>query len=147
MTYIVTREYSPSVFDRTPTIKTGFKLIPGADNWEVRDRKNNRVATIPSEMAAKIGKRLEGDTVMLDIGQQIRKARQQRKMTQDELASKVRASRQYINMIEAGKSYISLEKIQQICDALEYQFTIKITRKYEKETQNETTTPLPAGIQ
>lgn len=150
MTYLVTRDFDPSFFDKIPTIKIGFRIIPREDfpgTWVVVNRKGERITVINDIQFAKIGKRREGDTLLTEIGRQLRKARIARGLTQDELGQKLRASRNYINQIEAGKASCSFEKIQQICDAIDYQITIKITRKYGQENvRHEPVTKIPDSL-
>ena len=57
--------------------------------------------------------------IAVRFGQAVRKLRQERKMSQEELAERSGLHRTYISDIELGKRNVSLENIERIAAALE----------------------------
>ena len=53
------------------------------------------------------------------IGSRIRKARQSKEITQEQLAEKLDVSVAFISRIERGTSHINLKRLNQICDLLD----------------------------
>lgn len=53
-----------------------------------------------------------------EIAQRIRQVRESRKMTQAELAEKLKTDRVYITQLEGGKINMSIDYLQRVCDAL-----------------------------
>lgn len=64
-----------------------------------------------------------GETVMKNIGMKIRKFREERKMTLEDLANRLGKSKGYISKLETGKKPINLENLQKIADALDVDVT------------------------
>jgi transcriptional regulator with XRE-family HTH domain len=54
-----------------------------------------------------------------EIAKRIRKVRELKGMTQQELADKLNTDRVYVTQIESGKVNMSVDYLQRICDALE----------------------------
>lgn len=52
------------------------------------------------------------------IGQRLKKARTDKKMTQEKLAEKLDVSIAFLSRIERGSSHISLKRLNEICDIL-----------------------------
>lgn len=52
------------------------------------------------------------------IGQRIKKARQNKHLTQKDLAEKLDVSVAFLSRIERGSSHINLKRLNQICDIL-----------------------------
>lgn len=52
------------------------------------------------------------------IGQRIKKARQNKHLTQEDLAEKLDVSVAFLSRIERGSSHINLKRLNQICDLL-----------------------------
>ena len=52
------------------------------------------------------------------IGQRLKKARIDKKMTQENLAEKLDVSIAFLSRIERGSSHINLKRLTQICDIL-----------------------------
>ena len=52
------------------------------------------------------------------IGQRIRQARKQKKMTQEDLAEQIGVSIAFLSRIERGSSQINLKRLTQICNIL-----------------------------
>ena len=52
------------------------------------------------------------------IGQRIKKARQNKHLTQEDLAEKLDVSVAFLSRIERGSSHINLKRLNQICDIL-----------------------------
>lgn len=52
------------------------------------------------------------------IGQRIKKARQNKHSTQEDLAEKLDVSVAFLSRIERGSSHINLKRLNQICDIL-----------------------------
>ena len=52
------------------------------------------------------------------IGQRIKKARQNKHLTQEGLAEKLDVSVAFLSRIERGSSHINLKRLNQICDIL-----------------------------
>ena len=52
------------------------------------------------------------------IGQRIKKARQNKHLTQEDLAEKLDVSVAFLSRIERGSSHINLKRLNQICDTL-----------------------------
>lgn len=52
------------------------------------------------------------------IGQRLKKARLDKKMTQDNLAEKLDVSVAFLSRVERGNSHINLKRLTQICDIL-----------------------------
>ena len=52
------------------------------------------------------------------IGERLKKARIERKLTQEKLAEKLDVSIAFLSRIERGSSHISLKRLSQICDIL-----------------------------
>lgn len=52
------------------------------------------------------------------IGQKIKKARQNKHLTQEDLAEKLDVSVAFLSRIERGSSHINLKRLNQICDIL-----------------------------
>ena len=52
------------------------------------------------------------------IGQRLKKARIDKKMTQDNLAEKLDVSIAFLSRIERGNSHINLKRLSQVCDIL-----------------------------
>lgn len=52
------------------------------------------------------------------IGQRLKKARQNKKITQETLAEKLDLSVAFLSRIECGSSQISLKRLDQICEIL-----------------------------
>ena len=53
------------------------------------------------------------------IGERLKKARTDKKLTQEKLAEKLDVSIAFLSRIERGSSHISLKWLSQICDILE----------------------------
>lgn len=53
------------------------------------------------------------------IGQRLKKARLDKKMTQDTLAKKLGVSIAFLSRIESGTSHVNLKRLSQICDILD----------------------------
>lgn len=53
------------------------------------------------------------------IGQRLKKARQNKHLTQENLAEKLDLSVAFLSRIERGSSHINLKRLNQICDILE----------------------------
>ena len=56
---------------------------------------------------------------LLKLGQNIKKFRKQKGLSQNELAEIVNFSREHLAYIETGREYISLRKLFQIADSLD----------------------------
>ena len=56
---------------------------------------------------------------LLKLGQNIKKFRKQKGLSQNELAEIVNFSREHLACIETGREYISLRKLFQIADSLD----------------------------
>lgn len=52
------------------------------------------------------------------IGERLKKARTQKKLTQEKLAEKLDVSIAFLSRIERGNSHISLKRLSEICDIL-----------------------------
>lgn len=52
------------------------------------------------------------------IGQRLKKARQNKNFTQEDLAEKLDVSVAFLSRIERGSSHINLKRLNQICDIL-----------------------------
>lgn len=52
------------------------------------------------------------------IGQRLKRARLNKKMTQDSLAKQLGVSVAFLSRIESGTSHINLKRLSQICDIL-----------------------------
>ena len=52
------------------------------------------------------------------IGQRLKKARTDKKMTQENLAEKLDVSIAFLSRIERGNSHINLKRLSQVCDIL-----------------------------
>ena len=52
------------------------------------------------------------------IGQRLKKARQNKHLTQEELSEKIDVSVAFLSRIECGSSFISLKRLDEICDIL-----------------------------
>lgn len=52
------------------------------------------------------------------IGQRLKKARLDKKMTQDKLAEKLDVSIAFLSRVERGNSHINLKRLTQICEVL-----------------------------
>ena len=53
------------------------------------------------------------------IGQRLKKARQNKNLTQEDLAEKLDVSVAFLSRIERGSSHINLKRLNQICNILE----------------------------
>ena len=53
------------------------------------------------------------------IGSRIKKARLDKGMTQDDLASKIDISVAFLSRVERGSSHINLKRLNQLCDLLD----------------------------
>jgi transcriptional regulator with XRE-family HTH domain len=53
------------------------------------------------------------------LGQNIKKYREQKKLSQNELAELVNLSREHVGSVEIGKDFLSLKKLFEIADVLE----------------------------
>ena len=53
------------------------------------------------------------------LGQNIKKYREQKELSQNELAELVNLSREHIGSVEIGKDFLSLKKLFEIADVLE----------------------------
>lgn len=53
------------------------------------------------------------------LGQNIKKYREQKKLSQNRLAELVNLSREHIGSVETGKDFLSLRKLFEIADVLE----------------------------
>ena len=53
------------------------------------------------------------------IGQRLKKARQSKHLTQEDLAEKLNVSVAFLSRIERGSSHINLKRLNQICSILE----------------------------
>lgn len=53
------------------------------------------------------------------IGQRLRRARLDKKMTQDALAKELNVSVAFLSRIENGASHINLKRLSQVCDILD----------------------------
>jgi transcriptional regulator with XRE-family HTH domain len=54
----------------------------------------------------------------MDVGEEIRRAREAADLTQQELATKSGLHRTYINMVEKGRKRPTVDVFARICDAL-----------------------------
>ena len=61
-------------------------------------------------------------TRLKSLGSNIKKYRELKKLSQEELAEKVDLSREYIVRVENGRKFISLKKLFLITDVLEVPF-------------------------
>ena len=52
------------------------------------------------------------------IGERLKKARTDKKLTQEKLAEKLDVSIAFLSRIERGNSHISLKRLSQVCDIL-----------------------------
>lgn len=60
---------------------------------------------------------------MVEIGEQVRKARQEKNMTMSELAERARMSRNRVHMLETGKAPdLGFMRLQRICNAVGLDF-------------------------
>ena len=53
------------------------------------------------------------------VGERLKKARQNKKLTQEKLAEKLDVSVAYISRLESGSSKINLRRLQEICTLLD----------------------------
>ena len=60
----------------------------------------------------------EKKEINIKIGEQVKKARENAKLTQEQLAEKIDVSPQYISDLERGVVGISVEKLKNLCIAL-----------------------------
>lgn len=58
-----------------------------------------------------------------NLGKNIRKYREAKKLSQELLAEKVDLSREYITRIENGQKFVSLKKLFLLADVLEVKFS------------------------
>lgn len=58
-------------------------------------------------------------TRLKNLGQNIKKYRKQKKLSQNQLAELVNLSREHIGSVETGKDFLSLRKLFEIADVLE----------------------------
>ncbi len=58
-------------------------------------------------------------TRLKNLGQNIKKYREQKKLSQNQLAELVNLSREHIGSVETGKDFLSLRKLFEIADVLE----------------------------
>lgn len=58
-------------------------------------------------------------TRLENLGQNIKKYREQKKLSQNQLAEIVNLSREHIGSVEIGKDFLSLKKLFEIADVLE----------------------------
>ena len=65
-------------------------------------------------------------TLKQEIGEQLRRLREQTGITQDGMAKKMGCSRQYISMVEKGGQSISLDQIEKFAQALGSTVEIKL---------------------
>jgi transcriptional regulator with XRE-family HTH domain len=63
------------------------------------------------------------------VAKQLRNARQQSGLTQMELAKIIGVTRQVITRIESGTQNVTLETLEKIATALNYEFTIELKQK------------------
>jgi ribosome-binding protein aMBF1 (putative translation factor) len=138
--FIVTKEWIPPVYDKVnKIIKVGYRVVElSIDSYQVLDQFGREKFKISRDILLQLNKRplaAPGQlTIMQEIGIQLRKAREARGLSLEQLAQKIRATRQYLNRVELGKGSCSMEQLKRICDALNFDLKIKITRSYERET-------------
>lgn len=63
------------------------------------------------------------ETIMIVVGQRLRAFRQQKKMTQEELAEKADLHPTYIGQVERGEKNLTLVSLEKILIALDISFT------------------------
>lgn len=78
-----------------------------------------------------------------EIGQVIRRARQQRGMTQTELAQRLGVHRRYVSALENGHSTLALRRTLQALDVLGLQVAIDTERRPHRR-KPATSSPPPA---
>jgi ribosome-binding protein aMBF1 (putative translation factor) len=137
--YIIKKPFYPSKWDDAPTIRAGDRIAPTEDPeiFRVLSLKGEDRGSLHARVLKKLHKREVLDpsrvTVKQTVGKLIRKARQSRELTLEELAGKMTATKQYINRLEMGRADCSLGQLEKICSAMGYELKIDITRKYEKK--------------
>lgn len=136
-TYIVTRETIISLFNALPIFKPGDIIEQtDLDKYRVLDKAGEEKAQIDYEILKQIPRRTlqskEAKARAKEIGEMVKKARTARGMTLQDLADRMEATRQYIHSLEAGRKPMSLEQLHKICDILNFELRVSITRKYEK---------------
>lgn len=138
-TFVVTKSFLPPIFSKTPACNAGDRLLCKGDEYELQDPEGTVKGIVDAQAFKKITKKVEGDTLYKEVGLQLRKARMAKGLTIEDLATKIKATRQYLSQLEKGKAACSLSKIEQICDAMGYEFKFKITRKYGQEVVTDAT--------
>ena len=87
--------------------------------------------------------KIEAELANLRVGLQIRQAREQRKMTQGQLAEKIGVSRQAISKWESGTSTPELEKLLALSEC----FHITLDELVKEETVNQGANEMPQKIE
>jgi len=135
MTYEVTQDYRPGIFERSlPEVLKGYTLVKlNEESYQVVDLQGRHTGIIPVDVFRKISKKQAAAAdLMKAIGQQVKEARKARKLTLEEAAAKIKASKVYISRVESGSGNISIPQLQKIVNSMGYELKIKIVRKYEQ---------------
>ena len=100
MTYEVTQDYRPGIFERSlPEVLKGYTLVKlNEESYQVVDLQGRHTGTIPVDVFRKISKKQAAAAdLMKAIGQQVKEARKARKLTLEEAAAKIKASKVYLS--------------------------------------------------
>lgn len=136
MIYTVTQNYKPGTYEMLlPEILKGYTLVKlNEENYQIVDLQGRHTGTIPLNVFKKIRKKQAAAAdLMKAIGQQVKEARKARKLTLEEAAAKIKASKVYLSRVESGSGNISIPQLQKIANSMGYEVKIKIVRKYEQQ--------------
>lgn len=133
--FVVTRDHIPNMFTHEPPVKAGWKVRQkGSDQWAVADEYGRHQGYITRATFQKLSKTAlgekSGQTLLEELGKEIRRARENREMTQMELAGHLGATLQYISNVERGKATISINQLGKIAQVLNFDVRIKYVRRY-----------------
>lgn len=134
-TLIAHKEHIISLFTRLDPIRPGDKLVKEkSGQYTAYDQTTGKAKGIVDVRTAKrIAKSPDGPTIMENIGEMLRKARMMRGLNQEQLGLKVRSSKNYIHLLEKGKTACSIPQLEAICKELNFELKITIKRSYTNE--------------
>lgn len=139
-TFVIQKEYIPAIFSKQMRLLPGDKAeARNANEFKVYDKEGNYKGIYDKAVIRKHGKRivndLTGKTIFQEVGQRIKRAREKRNMTQEELAAKIGATKQYLSGLENGRNSCGLEQLVRICNVLDHTLRVRITRDYDLATK------------
>ena len=93
----------------------------------MNDLRARRLAGLSSKDRAEFDAGYEGARLAIEVGEQVRRAREAAELTQRELATRVGTSQAAIARLEAGSTAPTLTTLQKVASVLELDISVELT--------------------